>query len=68
MKVRSQQGETVDLLCWRFYGRTDGTVEAVLEANPGLADLGLMLPLGTLVNTPELGEVASTTPLLQLFD
>ncbi|MDR5776681.1 MULTISPECIES: tail protein X, partial [unclassified Caballeronia] len=46
----------------------NGTVEAVLEANPGLADLGLMLPLGTLVSMPELGEVASTTPLLQLFD
>ncbi|MDR5776766.1 MULTISPECIES: tail protein X, partial [unclassified Caballeronia] len=55
MKVRSQQGDTVDLLCWRFYGRTNGTVEAVLEANPGLADLGLMLPLGTLVSMPELG-------------
>lgn len=68
MKVRSQQGDTVDLLCWRFYGRINGTVEAVLEANPGLADLGLMLPLGTLVSMPELGEVASTTPLLQLFD
>lgn len=68
MKVRSQQGDTVDLLCWRFYGRTDGTVEAVLEANPGLADLGLMLPLGTLVEMPEFGEVASTAPLLQLFD
>ncbi|MDR5800064.1 tail protein X [Caballeronia sp. LZ001] len=68
MKVRSQQGDTVDLLCWRFYGRTNGTVEAVLEANPGLADLGLVLPLGTLVNMPELSELTNTAPLLQLFD
>ncbi|GAB5098702.1 tail protein X [Caballeronia sp. HLA56] len=68
MRVRSQQGDTVDLLCWRVYGRTDGTAEAVFEANPGLADLGLVLPLGTSVEMPELGKVVNTAPLLQLFD
>ncbi|MDR5883603.1 tail protein X [Caballeronia sp. LZ032] len=68
MKVTTQQGDTVDALCWRVYGRTDGTVEAVLEANAGLADLGLVLPLGTVVDMPELSTVESTTPLLQLFD
>lgn len=68
MNVRALQGDTVDLLCWRHYGRTEGTVEAVLEANAGLADLGPVLPLGTVVFMPALGNVANTKPLLQLFD
>ena len=53
-QVRSLQGETVDALCWRHYGRTAGVVEAVLEANPGLAHLGDVLPVGTLVSMPGL--------------
>ncbi|KWC22761.1 phage tail protein [Burkholderia ubonensis] len=68
MIVRTLQGDTVDSLCWRHYGRTDGTVEAVLEANAGLADLGVVLPVGTPVHLPPLTTVASTKPLLQLFD
>lgn len=35
--IRTIQNDTVDALCWRFYGRTAGVTEAVLEANPGLA-------------------------------
>ncbi|CAN0621057.1 Phage tail protein [Burkholderia multivorans] len=68
MQIRSMQGDTVDLLCWRHYGRTDGTVEAVLEANANLADRGLVLPLGTIVEMPDVATVESTAPLLQLFD
>ena len=51
--VRSIQNDTVDALCWRFYGRTAGVTEAVLEANPGLADFGPLLPQGTLVVLPD---------------
>ena len=36
-QIRTLQAETVDALCWRHYGRTRGAVEAVLQANPGLA-------------------------------
>jgi phage tail protein X len=67
MRVIAQQGDTVDALCWRHYGRTDGTVEAVLEANAGLADHGPVLPHGLAVELPE-REIAPTRPLLQLFD
>lgn len=52
--VRAAQGDTLDLICWRHYGRTDGVVEQVLEANPGLARLGPILPHGTLVQLPEI--------------
>lgn len=68
MKVIAQQGDTVDAICWRYYGRTDGTTEAVLEANAGLADFGAVLPIGTVVDMPDLSTVQSTTPLVQLFD
>jgi phage tail protein X len=68
MIVIAQQGDTVDLLCWRHYGRSDGTVEAVLEANGGLADYGVVLPHGLSVYLPDLAEVDTTTPMLQLFD
>ena len=39
-QIRTLQAETVDALCWRHYGRTRGAVEAVLQANPGLASCG----------------------------
>lgn len=52
--VRAAQGDTIDLICWRYYGRTAGVVEQVLEANPGLARLGQILPHGTLVQLPEI--------------
>lgn len=68
MNVTTKQGDTVDLVCWRYYGRTDGTVEAVLEANAGLADHGVVLPMDTVVYLPDVGTVQSTAPLVQLFD
>ncbi|OXJ41009.1 MULTISPECIES: tail protein X [Burkholderia] len=68
MKVSTLQGETLDALCWRHYASTAGTVEAVLEANPGLAELGVVLPMGTVVDMPELDTIEQTKPLLQLFD
>ncbi|KVU21721.1 tail protein X [Burkholderia ubonensis] len=68
MKVAALQGETLDALCWRYYGSTAGTVEAVLEENPDLAELGVVLPMGTVVEMPELNTIEQTKPLLQLFD
>ncbi|WP_186080860.1 tail protein X [Burkholderia gladioli] len=68
MKLTALQGDTLDALCWRHYGSTAGTVEAVLDANPGLAELGAILPLGTVIDMPELHTIEQTKPLLQLFD
>lgn len=65
--VQSRQGDTVDLICWRNYGRTAGTVEAVLIANPGIAKVGAVLPPGTTVTLPDLdpsvGKSAATVSL-----
>lgn len=44
---------TLDLLVWRrFRDHRSGFVERVLNMNPGLADLGPFLPIGTKVRIP----------------
>lgn len=55
-QYRTKDGDTVDLICWHIYGATSGIVEQVLNANPGLATLGPVLPLGTLVTLPEVSQ------------
>lgn len=68
MRVTALQGDTVDLLVYRHFGRTVGLVEATLELNPGLADIGPILPLGTVVELPEPPVDQPSKPLLQLWD
>ena len=65
MKVYAMQGDTIDALCARYYGRTEGVVEAVLQANPGLSELGVMLPHGSAVELPDVqtAPVAETVNL-----
>lgn len=65
--VRAVQGDTVDLLCWRHYGRTAGVTEQVLEANRGLAAFGPVLPAGTAVLMPAIPAPAQQQRL-QLWD
>ncbi len=67
MKVAAHQGDTVELLCHRHLRRTD-IVESVLEANPGLAALGAVLPMGTEVTLPDSAPAATTKTLVQLWD
>ncbi|OLO03346.1 tail protein X [Salinicola socius] len=66
--VRSLQGDTLDQLCYRAYGQTAGVTERVLEANPGLADLGPILPSATLVTLPDIATQAPSTRIVQLWD
>lgn len=58
---------TVDKLCWRYYGAETKTTEMVLAANPGLADLGPILPLGTRVLMPD-PPAKEPLPLVNLWD
>ncbi len=44
MLIYARQEETVDEICWRYYGRTQQAVEQVYAANPGLAEKGPTLP------------------------
>ena len=65
---RTKEGDVVDAVCRRYYGREAGAVEAVLEANPGLAELGPMLPAGALVTLPGLPRPLETIETVKLWD
>jgi len=66
--VRARQGDMVDAICRRAYGDESGYLEAVLEANPGLADLGPILPEGTLVMLPTVQPEPAQPALVTLWD
>jgi len=52
-KYTTKQGDTVDYIAWKAYGTQAGqVVERLLDANPGLADRGPILPAGLKVNLP----------------
>ncbi|UXM94330.1 MULTISPECIES: tail protein X [unclassified Bartonella] len=61
------QGEMLDRICRKIYGDESGYVEAVLEANPGLAKKGEPLPFGTLIMLPEV-EKNNELNLVYLWD
>ena len=64
----SEEGETVDLLVWRVFGRLDGLlVEQTLDLNAGLAAAGPVLPAGRVVLLPP-DPVPSEQPLVRLWD
>jgi phage tail protein X len=74
--VRAEDA-TLDLVCFehalsalgdrRMAGKIKGYVEATFEANPGLADLGLILPRGTVVKLPEF-VIQTSVPAKRLWD
>ncbi|WP_343723296.1 tail protein X [Herbaspirillum seropedicae] len=60
MQVRSQQGDTLDALVFRYLGASTGYVEQALALNPALAALGAVLPAGTIVTLPAAVETPTT--------
>ncbi|NDJ58067.1 phage tail protein [Enterobacteriaceae bacterium 4M9] len=67
MRVYAMQGDTLDVICARYYGRTGGVVEVVQQANPGLCELGVVLPHGTAIDLPDV-DTSPTTERLKLWD
>ncbi len=49
----ARQGDTLDAICWRVFGRTAGITEQVLTLNPDAVALGPVLPAGTPVILPD---------------
>jgi phage tail protein X len=64
MLIYTEQGDTVDQICWRYLAATQGTTEQVYELNPGLAEMGAHLPQGTRIILPD----AITPPETQTFN
>ena len=52
----------LDRVAKAIYGtELTGTVEALLDANPGLAALGPFLPAGTMLTVPDVAPVSTST-------
>lgn len=63
----TRQFDELDAICWQYYGRTQQTVEAVMLANPNLADLMPILPEGLTIELPDLPE-PGTSETLRIWD
>jgi len=55
----TKDGETLDYICWKYYGKTN-VVEQVLMANRHLAKLDAVLPGGVKINLPTIEEPEDT--------
>lgn len=64
---RTSAGDVLDTLCYRYYGHLKGTVEAVLGANPGLADEEQPYQGGLLIAFPDLAAPTDDNSI-QLWD
>lgn len=61
---RTKDGDMVDAICHAHYsGAVDPQTSLVLDANPGLAALGPVLPKGLLITLPDLPETQSSDPI-----
>ena len=65
-RLIAKASDKLDLLIWREAGLGPGELTRVLDANPGLADLGTVLPIGTVVIVPA-SQQDSTKPVLPLI-
>ncbi|WP_288805689.1 tail protein X [uncultured Novosphingobium sp.] len=68
-RLTAKAGDKLDLLLWREAGLGIADLARVLDANPGLAALGPILPLGTVVIVPASADAgtARVLPLVQLW-
>lgn len=63
---RTSDGDVLDTLCHGYYGHLNGTVEAVLQANPGLADQLQPFTAGLQILLPDLA--SPTDEQVMLWD
>lgn len=64
----TSQGDTADYIAWKQYGTQDGrVVEQLVAANPGLADIGPVLPAGILITLPVI-QPAVSDQVVRLWD
>lgn len=68
MKVIAQQNDTLDLICYRVFGKTKGILERVLELNQNMTRLGEIIPIGTEVNLPERVTEVQEKTMINLWD
>ncbi|MDR6954112.1 phage tail protein X [Ancylobacter sp. 3268] len=60
--------EMIDSIAERYYGTHGTNTEAILEANPGLADLGPALAAGIAIVLPTVSTPSAVPTFRQLWD
>lgn len=63
---RTSDGDLLDTLCQQYYGHLSGSVEAVLDANQGLADEPQPFRAGVQILLPDL--LTQTDEVIHLWD
>ena len=63
----TSDGDVLDDICFRYYGEgyNVSPIPFVLNANPGLADLGDIYPAGVLIMLPDLPATTGITSVNQ---
>jgi len=69
-RITARQGDTLDALAWRERGLGPADWPALFALNPGLADHGPVLPMGSEVAVPPASTAPAVAPrdLVQLWD
>ncbi|MBD8169534.1 tail protein X [Erwinia persicina] len=67
MIVKALQGDTLDLVCQRYYGSTRAVTEVVLLANPGLCENSPFMSPGQEITLPDIAPAAQAE-MVQLWD
>lgn len=66
---QTRDGDTLDEIAWRYYGAVNSSIlRQVMDANPGIADIGPRLPLNVMVTLPEISVPATTRKGVVLWD
>lgn len=61
-------GDMVDAIAHGYFGKHERNTEAILEANPDLAEYGPVLPAGTVVKLPRIMQQETPKPFRQLWN
>ncbi|MBD1581295.1 phage tail protein [Pseudoalteromonas sp. JBTF-M23] len=64
----TRDGDCLDNICWRHYGRSSDMVEMVLEANHGLAELGAIYKENIEIFLPEVIEKPIAQNVINIWD
>ncbi len=67
VKYRTREGDMLDNIAWKHYGKQSSAVEEILEANPGLAEYGEQLPAGLVITLPDIN-LPETDTIIRLWD
>ncbi len=68
MYYQTKEGDMLDAICYAHYGASTGYVEAVLLANPGLANQAPLLPADISIVLPQLPALTTKQQIVRLWN